>query len=198
MKVSTLLTLTATLILSNFAWGASDLLARHTIRVQGPDAEAALNLTIQNPRAIFEKYEPVVGSGSEITSPLRLGGTESHPVLLMSIRKCVFVICKTVDLDAEISIREVTGKCDRNFMMDADLARSGQMLTDVYDRFNVSICFKKAAAGDGTLDFTAQAHQAPSYSSGIVQRNIFEMLQLQIGPITKAINDTLRNNSGSH
>lgn len=182
---------------SSLVWAASDSLAQERLTIRSSDAAGVLQTTVENVKDVFERYEVALDSGTQIVSPLQVGGTQSHPVIKVTLKKCVAFICKTVNLDSEISVDPSSGSCAKNFVLTADLQRSGQILTDVYDRFNVAICMKNVDGQTATLDLTATAHRAPSYESGMIQKQIFQLLQMQIRPIVKALNETLHEN-GSH
>lgn len=171
-----------------------DPLAQKNLLIRNADPLKVLLLTADNPKALFERYKPKLDSGSKITSPLQIGGTRDNPVIKVSIRKCVAFICQTVDLDAEVSLKEVRGNCDHNMFMAADLRRSSATLSDVYDQLDVHICFKQTKAQEGQLTLTAQARRAGTYSGGIVQKEILDFLRLQIDPITTALEETLKSN----
>lgn len=174
------------------AWAQRyDLLARQQVAVPGADPQRTFLTTADDPRGIFERYQPKMDGGSTLVAPLKISGSRQTPRLQMSIRKCVAIVCKTVDLDAQVSVREVNGVCERDFVMELDLSRSGQMLTDVYDRFEVQICYG-SGNGNARLDLTARARQAASYDSGIVQNEIFKLLQVQTPAIKTAIEASLR------
>lgn len=200
MKISQglalVLALTANGFLGAHALAAdSDLLAKTSITINSTDSEAVLNRTIANPKAVFEHYVPALDSNSTLVKPLEVTGTASRPILKMSVQKCVAIICKTVDLDAEMNLKENKGSCDRNLRLEADLSRSSDTLTEVYDQLNVEICYMKSKLGKGKLLITGSAHHSPTYSQGMIQQQIFSMLQLQIEPMTKAL-DTSMN--GTH
>lgn len=194
MKRTAILTATLCIFATQLSLAGSDHLANATIQINSAQPEAVLDRTLSNIRSVFQRYQPVVDAQTTITSPLRVGGTQDHPTLKMSARKCVFVICQDVDLDAEVSVRVVSGNCKKNLLVNADLRRSSQALADVYDHLQVSICFNESRPGAGVLNLTGQAHRAPNYSAGRVQQEIFKLLQLQIPPITRALNETLRHN----
>lgn len=176
---------------------ASDNLAQERLTYRSTNVEGVLQVTVDNVKDVFERYQVALDSGTKIVSPLQVGGTQNRPVIKVTLKKCVTIVCKTVSLDAEISVEPTSGSCAKNFMLTADLERSGQILTDVYDRFNVAICMKKTDAQTAILDLVATAHRAPKYESGLVQKQIFQLLQLQIRPIVKALNETLRANGGN-
>lgn len=173
-----------------------DALAKKSLTYQAADPSRVLTLTADNPKALFERYRPKLDSSSKITSPLQIGGTRDNPVIKVSIRKCVTFICQTVDLDAEVALSPISGSCDKNYFLQADLRRSSDTLSDVYDRLDVTICFKNTKSGEGQLQLVAQARRAPSYSGGVVQKQIMDFLQLQIDPIVSALAETLRTNGG--
>lgn len=179
---------------SGSVWAASDALAQQRLTIRSQDAAGVLQRTVDNVKDVFERYHVALDSGTQIVSPLQVGGTQSHPVIKVTLKKCVTLICQTVNLDAEISVDPVSGSCAKNFVLTADMERSGQLLTDVYDRFDVAICMNNVDSASATLDLTATAHRAPKYSSGVVQKQIFQLLQLQISPIVRALNETLQAN----
>lgn len=170
-----------------------DFLAQKNIQIQSDDPGRVFERTADNPKAIFQRYKPKLDSGSKITSPLQIGGTQANPTIKVSVRKCVAIICQTVDLDAEVSIRETSGSCKKNYALSADLRRSSATLADTYDRLDVTICYQQSKANEAQLQLAAYAHRAPRYDGGVVQKEIMEFLQLQVQPITQALAETLRS-----
>lgn len=170
-----------------------DLLARQEVAFKNVDAERALVKVLDDPRGVFGLYVPQMDRNSRIVSPLKVSGPRQSPRLEMTVKKCVAIVCQTVKMDAIVGIGEVTGSCERNFVIDLDLGRSDQTLTDVYDRLQVGVCFQ-AKAGGGTLKLTAQARRASSSSSGMVQREIFSLLQAQAAPLSAALTSALQSN----
>jgi len=175
--------------------GSADFISQQVMPISGPDAEAALNQTVAELHDVFARFEPALDSETKIISPPQVSGTEAQPRLRVSMEKCVFFICKTVDIDADISIHEASGSCDRNLTLVADLARSSELLTSTYATLQVSICFKKAAAGAGSITLVAEATHAAAYSTGIVQQQLFQTLKLQTSPIIAALKQTLDRNT---
>lgn len=194
MKLQLVILIASVVSFHSFAHADSDFLAQKTLSIVNANPEQVFERTADNPKAIFERYEPKLDSSSKIVSPLRIGGTQDNPTLKVSIRKCVGLICQTVDLDAEVTLKESRGSCDRNFLMQADLRRSSDTLSNTYDRLDVTICYRNTKSGEARLDLNASAHHASRYSGGIVQRQIMDFLQLQIQPITRALAETLRAN----
>lgn len=191
--MKSILILAVALFSSQMAMAGSDALAQQSLKVVAQDVDTVLEKTIGNVKSIFNRYKVALDSSTKIVSPLQVGGTQTNPTIKVTMEKCVMFICQTVALDAEITVKSVSGKCEKNYAMVVDLRRSGQTLTDVYDQLNVNICFNKNATG-GQADLTASAHQAPNYSTGMIQKEIFKLLQLQVKPIITALNETLRSN----
>ncbi len=195
MKISVLGLSFLALCASATSFGATDVLAKQSLTFKSAQPDQTVTDTVADVKAIFEKFQPQIDSGSRIVSPLVVGGTQSQPVIKVSIEKCVLFICKTVDMDAEMSISEKHGSCDRNFILHSELGRSSSILTDVYSSFDVQICYTNKAGQGPRVDLVALANQAPTYEGGIIQQQIFAMLQLQIKPIVAAVNATLKAHS---
>jgi hypothetical protein len=53
-------------------------------------------------------------------------------------------------------------------------------------------CFQEKPDGSGTLELTGRAHQAAHYSSGLIQGEILSFLKLQVKPITKALQESMK------
>jgi hypothetical protein len=190
-----ILGLVASLFSTCLAWGGdSDFLAQQQIGFTDKNPDAVLIKLTDDLKSVFERYHVALDAGSKVVSPLKVSGSRSNPIVQVSIEKCVFVVCKTVDLDAEASWREVSGPCKHNYSLRIDLGRSSQDLTDVYDRIDGKICYNSQGT-KATLDVAAAAHHSPTYSQGLIQGQIFKLLQLQVGPIIKAINDTIKANA---
>lgn len=191
MKI--LLILPALILSSTVALAASDPLATQTLEITSSRSEDVLKRVAADPKAVFQRYQPALDKSSEIVRPVRISGSNQNPIMQVSIRKCMAMICKTVDLDASITVHETRGDCDLNYQMEADLSRSSQIVRDVYDRLDVEICYKANSNGTGKLVLKGSAHHAPKYSQGIVQGQMFKMLQMQVAPIVQALQETIKN-----
>jgi hypothetical protein len=182
------------LLLANataFAYGSQyDFLAKQTLRIGGEFPAQTFEKTADDLKRVFEKYKPALDADTKIISPLRITGSQRRPSLSMTVEKCVFFVCKRVTLDADISVSETSGKCERNLTMAIDLKRSTQDLTDVYDQIDVGICLNKS-----DLVLTSEARRAPKYDTGMVQQEIFKLLKKQITPIIDALDSTLKENA---
>lgn len=175
------------------AFAASDFLATAIVPITSYHASDVLDSLVGNPKAVFQHYQPALDSGSTIVRPVQVTGTATHPIMQVSIKKCVVFICQTVDLDADITIHE--GKqagCDRAFQLTADLGRSSDLVRNTYNSLDILVCFKASPDGRGTLNLSASAVQAAAYSQGFVQQQMFNMLQLQVQPIVAAVNAVIK------
>jgi hypothetical protein len=180
---------------SNAAFAGSDFLAQKTITIASARSADILDRTVADIRGVFQRYQPAIDSQSKIVSPLRVTGSASQPEVQVSIQKCIFILCQTVDLDAEISVQTVAGSCAKNFVVVADLHRSSGVLTDYYDRLEVTGCYKATTGGQGQIEMSASAHQASGYRANALQREIFKVLQEQVSPILRALDQSLKANS---
>ncbi len=176
----------------DFAFAAADALEEQTLQIPSERSEELLKLVIADPRAVFLRYRPALDSGSKLVKPVRISGSKESPVMQLSIRKCVAILCQTVDLDATISVREISGNCDLNFHLVADLTRSSATVSDIYDRLDVALCFRAQRSGSGSLAIGASAHHGPQYARGFVQGEMFKLLKLQVPPIVKAFQEVLK------
>ena len=171
----------------------SDFLGQQTVNYSATNAEDVLNKTVANLKTIFEKFKPQVDSTSKITSPLQVGGTATNPAIKVSFQKCISFVCETVELNALIGLQQMRGPCSKNFVVVADLNASGKILKDQYDKLVFGICFNSTGQ-KAQIVMKANAMRAFSYAPGIVQGEVFKILQLQIPAIAKAINETLKLN----
>ncbi|HEY8280011.1 MAG TPA: hypothetical protein VIH99_10320 [Bdellovibrionota bacterium] len=182
----------ASLLVSAPAFSASDFLTELTIPIESARSSLVLERTVADPKAIFLHYEVALDSSTSVVRPLKISGTTTNPIMQVRLKKCMGPICREVDLDGSIHVAEIRGDCDRDFQMEADLARSSQEVRDMYNRLDVKICYKGAPDGAGSLLMRASANQGPKYSGGFMQKEMFKMLKLQIPNIVKAIKITLK------
>jgi hypothetical protein len=171
--------------------GSADMLGRQRLKITSTQSELVINKMMGDIRVIFQNFQPAVDSSTKIVSPLTVTGSSTHPFMEVGMEKCVFLFCETVDMRADITIREVPGKCTKNLLLSADISKSSELLANVYDSLDFNICFMKAQDGTGTLDFVGSAHQASTYSAGVVQGMVYNLMKLQVAPIASAINKDL-------
>lgn len=169
---------------------ASDPLAKESFSYSANDPGLVLEKTAANLKAVFKRYQPALDSSTTIVSPLKVGGSDSRPTINVVLKKCVLFVCETVELDASISMRDVAGKCQRQFVLDADLRRSSKTMSDNYQALKVDICYRSSGQ-KGQIDIDAFAVRAPTYSEGVVTDEILKMLVLQVKPMSEALRKTL-------
>jgi hypothetical protein len=174
------------------AFADSTFLAEKTISLNSSRANDILDRTVADIRMVFQKFELALDSSTKIIVPKKVSGTAARPVMTVTARKCVLFVCETISIDAESDIREVSGNCDRNFILTSNLGRSSQQLRDIYERLEVNVCFKSGQGGRNSLKLVGYAHHSAKYNEGLVQKELLKLLQLQVDPISKALQDTLK------
>lgn len=173
-----------------------DRLIKTQFDIKAAEPEAVLNKTVDNLKGVFQRYVPALDSNTTIVSPLKVGGSATRPTFHIALRKCVLVVCETVELDAAISLRDVNGSCARNFVLDADLRRSSPRMSENYQALKVDICFQSKDT-NARITTEAWAIRAPSYSDGIVTDEILKMLKMQIQPMSDALKKSLIANGAA-
>jgi len=181
--------------LSAQAIAPADRLASTEFIFSANNPDRVMEVTTAKLKDVFQRYRPVVDSSTTIISPLEVTGTQTNPRIQMTAKKCVFFQCQTVKLDASINIREVSGSCRQNYVLSADLSRSGEILATNYDSLRVNICYSSARA-NARVQGEAFALRASTYEGGIVANEILKMLTLQIPPMSQAIKESLAANGG--
>lgn len=170
-----------------------DALLQKNMKIQTKDIGSVLGKTEDDVKKIVEYFDIQLDKGSKLVSAKQVGGTQNHPVLKASVKKCVFVICQTIDLDIEFHLEKIKGKCDVNYLLHADLQRSSQILTDLYSELAANICVKENTTG-GTLALDVALIRADSYQSGIIQRTAFGLIQLQADALLESLVKVLKFN----
>lgn len=170
-------------------FAASDTLGEGIVRFSAVEPRKFIEEKLQNPKEILNYYNVVLDRGTKIISPLTLAGTTTNPVLKVSIEKCVFIICQKADLDTEFSVQINTmfsKNCELNVDLVGDLSRSSPVIIELYSQMRISVCFVSPSNSDGELRISGQVVRAPTYSSGIVQSQIFQLLKMQFPAILEA------------
>ena len=188
-----IITLGLFIIFSSLAFAKDDFLDKRELVINSERFGDVISLTAENLKDVFLGYKIAVGPGLSIVSPLVVSGTQASPNMRVTLKKCITIICETVSLDADLTITKVDGTCDENFILKADLQRSSDTLTEVYDYFYTTICANRSAQGANTI-LTSYAFRANTYSGGIVASTIKDILQLQIAPIIKSLQTELDKN----
>ncbi len=181
------------LMTSTFAHADQDILVKQVLSLKAAQIEQVMSKTEANIKPFVEGFKVRLDSGSKIVSPQKVGGTILQPVLNVTIKKCVFLFCQTINLDAEFSLKVVNGVCAYNYQLSVDLQRSSQMLTDLYSHINTDICVKKVAGGaEATLQVNLV--HATQYQSGIVQKQAFGLISLQGTSIIDSFKAVMKTN----
>lgn len=187
------ITLGIFLIFSSLAFGKDDLLDKRELAIRSERFGDVITLTAENLKDVFLGYKIALDSGLTIVKPLVISGTQANPNMKVTLKKCIAIICETVSLDADLTITKVNGACDENFVLKADLQKSSDRLTEVYDYFYTTICANGSAQGAKAV-LTSYAFRASTYSGGFIASTIKDILQLQIAPILKSLQTELDKN----
>lgn len=193
MKMIGMMLMVGVALSSSLALAGSDVLDRTESVVAGANPEERFMKAMGDLKGVLQKFRPHFQKGTTLISGPSVSGSTAHPVLKMTIEKCVIMICKTVKLDAEISMRENSGSCDRNVTIEADLVRSGSPLTDVYSDVLINICYKNESATQGRLKITVNAVRAGSYQKGMLQEAVTKSLAVQLHSLVNALDTYLKN-----
>lgn len=168
------------------------------IPIKNSKSEILVERMVGDVRAIFRNYRPGVDSTTTLLTAPQISGSSTHPFMNASMRKCVtvFVVqqCESVELKADITVSEESGKCTKNFLLKADISKSSEMLSNHYGELNFHICFKKAADGTGVVRVVGEAEPATQQRGVVlpVKGIVFDVLKLQLDPIGVAIQKTLK------
>ena len=174
------------LLLSVVAFSESDFLDRRSLTIPAGNPEAAVRATLANPRAMFDFYQPKLDDGTKLLRPISVTGSNENPHLSVGIEKCIFVICQKAEIEADISVREESGSCDRNWRLEMDISQSSAIASDEYDLIYVNACFKKDDGGVPTVELEGFARRGRRFQSGIAQNTILNFLRLQVSPMGSA------------
>lgn len=192
MKIK-LLTLSVLLSISTLAFATDDLLDRRELPLKSERFGDVIALTAQNLKDVLDGYQIALGPGFSIVKPLVVSGTQAAPNIQATVRKCFAFVCRNVEVDADLTITKVDGECDENYYLKADLHKSGELLTDVYDHFYTQICARRSSEG-ATISLTSYASRADTYNGGLIASTIQEFLELQITPIMESLQTELNKN----
>lgn len=183
----------ATVVMSSIAGAAaSDFLGKQQVKMNSSHSEAIFNKALGDLRSVFQNYSPAVDSSTRIVSPLQVSGSSTRPYIEVTMEKCVLLFCKTVELKASVDAQEVSGKCAKNIALTADLARSSEILSSLYSSLDFTLCYNRNQDGTGTIEFSGSARRARSYRGGVVQGEVYNLMKLQVAPISAAIKKTMK------
>ena len=166
---------------------SADVLVQKNLTLKATDLATVMKKTESNIKSFVDNFDIKLDSGSKLVSPKQVGGTALEPVLKVSVKKCVLFACQTIDLDAVFTLEKVSGACDYNYKLIANLQRSSTTLTDLYTDFVNEICIKKTAVtGTSNVKITVNLIRAPSYTTGVAQKETFKFIKLQADPLVNS------------
>lgn len=159
---------------------AQDQLLQKDITLHSNQIDLVFQKTENNIKVFLENFSVKLDNGSKIVSPQIIAGTILQPVLKVSVKKCVFIFCQTIDLDAEFTLNKVasTPDCDFKYQLTGDLQRSSILLADLYSQLNTDICIKKNASG-AMARLIVGLERSGSYQKGAVQKQALGFIKLQ-------------------
>lgn len=159
--------------------------------VSGNDAETSVENALLDLAGLFDRYRVRLDSTTRLLSPLRRSGSKTKPVIKAKIEKCVFIVCERARLVGFATVREYNGKCDRNWEINLDLARSDRIISDVYDSLQVRACFHHRRGSRATLKLTGYVGKSRAYQSGFTQNTIYAFLKRQVPAVVLAFKKNL-------
>ncbi len=149
--------------------------------------------TEANIKVFADNFKVRLDSKTKIVSAPQIIGPVLQPVYKITVKKCVLFICQTVALDAEFSLKKSTGQCNYNYILRVDLQRSSALLSDLYSAISAGICVQKSATG-GVASVQVNLLHAPNYSTGIVQKQAFDLISLQAESILETVKAVMKFN----
>ncbi len=190
MKVSFIISV---LFFACFAQAQDDILIQKSLNLTTSDINSVMTKTEENIKLFVDHFDVKLDSGSKVVKAKTVIGTQLQPVLKVTVKKCVFFICQTIDLDAEFSLDKLNGPCDFNYQLIVDLQRSSPMLTDLYSHINTDICINKTELG-AQADLKVNLIHAANYSTGIVQTQAYGLISLQGASILESFKKVMKAN----
>lgn len=178
---------------STLTFAKDDLLHTQELSIKSGRYADVIDLTAANLKDVFKDFKLVMGPGFSVVKPLMISGTQAMPNFRATLKKCVTIICETVDVDADLVISEAQGSCAENYYLKADLDKSGELLTNVYEYFFSVICVNPSPEG-ATATLKTYAARARGYSGGPIASTIKDFLRLQIAPLMSSLQRQLDEN----
>lgn len=170
-----------------------EVLLQKTLTLNTADLSQVLAKTEANIKVFADNFKVRLDSKTKVITPPEVIGPDLQPVYKITVKKCVLFICQTVALDAEFSLNKVTGQCDYNYLLKVDLQRSSSLLSDLYSAISAGICVQKSATG-GVASVQVNLLHAPGYSTGVVQKQAFDIISLQAEGILETVKTVLKLN----
>lgn len=171
----------------------ADILLEKSLTLKTPSIDNVIVETEANLKVFADNFNVRLDGKSKIVSQKQVIGPVLQPVYKISVKKCVFFFCQTIDLDAEFSLKHTAGDCSYNYQLSVDLQRSSPLLSDLYSHINTDICIQKSDVG-ATATLRVNLIHAPNYTSGIVQKQAWELISLQGESILDSFVTTMKLN----
>lgn len=163
---------------------AQEALVQKNLELKTSQFDTVLKKTESNIRVFVENFDLKLG-GAKITSPKEVSGTLLQPVLKVSVKKCVLIVCETIDFDSEFTLQRTSGACDANYTLTGDLRRSSPQLANNYNAMNTDICIRKTATG-AISTITVSLYKADTFKSGTLQKEIAKFVKAQADGIIQS------------
>ena len=178
-----------------FIASAQDVLIQKNLTIVTDQYDQVLAKTESNIKAFVDNFNIKLASGSKITSPKVVTGTLLQPVLKVSVKKCVFIVCNTIDLDSEFTLKKnpANANCDAIYILAGDLRRSSAVLANNYSDLNTGICIKKTPTG-AVASLNVVLTRSARFKSDIVQSETLKFFKLQAGSIVESLTRVLMLN----
>lgn len=174
--------LVTTTVLAQNALNGRDVLISAQVEITAQDFQDVLDKTENDVRSFAENFQIILDSKSKIKKQKEVLGSLLEPVMTITVRKCVFIVCQSIDLDAQFRLERLevleNEKCSSKYKLSVDLSRSSAMLSDLYAGIDSEICISQNKAGANALLKTELTHAA-NYQEGLVQRQAFDLIKLQ-------------------
>lgn len=171
---------------------AQEVLLQKNLTMQTTQFDSVLSKTETNIKAFVDNFN-VNLDGAKLTSPQVVAGTILQPVLKMSVKKCIFIICQTIDFDAEFTLQKGSGACTLNYILVGDLRRSSDGLSKLYTNMNTGICIQKTLQG-ATASLNVGLIRATTYSGSTVQKEILKFMKNQANGIIQSFSKVMIQN----
>jgi len=181
--------------LGSFA-NSEEIILQKKIDIQISNLNLFLTSVESDLRPFAENFHIQLDSGSKVVVPQEISGTQMQPVLKMSVKKCVFIFCQTIDLDVEFLLQKTSGSCDRNYLLSANLSRSSQLLTQLYSSIDTQICVHATDTG-GQMQLRSTLIRAPDFQNNLIQKNAYALIKLQGQAIFESLVQVLKLNGAS-
>ena len=190
---SILVALSCTVLFLTTQIQAQEIVLNKSMNLMTSQFDLVLHKTENNIKLFVDHYQIKLDKGSKITSPQETSGTLLQPVLKVSVKKCVFIVCEKIDVDIEFTLVKTTGTCDLNYILVGDMRRSSVQLAELYSHLNTKMCLTKTPEG-ATAQLQIEILKAPTFKKGSVQKEILKFFKLQADAIVESFSMVMKIN----